>query len=149
MLVTPDVMASTNVALGFDYGTRRIGVAVGNGVTGNARALQAIATTDWAVLSELIDHWRPDALVVGLPLAADGSDQAITDQARNFMDDLTAHFGLPVHAVDERYSTIEAAERLRAARANGRKAKRVAKGDTDAFAAQVILESWFNHAEPI
>src|SRR5699024_1544814 len=111
-------------------------------ITGNARALYAITTNDWTALQELIDHWRPQALVVGLPLDADGSDQPITGKARAFMADLAAHFGLPVHAVDERYSTIEAAERLRNARASGRKAKRVAKGDTDAYAAQVILENW-------
>lgn len=137
-------MATVNVVLGFDFGTRRTGVAVGNGVTGNARALQAIGTGDWGALEKLIDQWRPQALVAGLPLSADGSTQAITDQARQFMDELAARFDLPVHAVDERYSTIEAADRLRDARASGRKARRAAKGDTDAIAAQVILESWFN-----
>lgn len=140
-------MAAVDVALGFDFGSRRTGIAVGNGITGNARALCAITTNDWPALAELVDHWRPQVLVVGLPLDADGSDQAITGQARQFMDDLAARFGLPVHAVDERYSTIEAADRLRDARASGRKAKRVAKGDTDAIAAQVILESWFNSGD--
>lgn len=138
---------SASVALGFDFGTRRIGVAVGNGITGNAQALTAIPSVDWAAVTELVDHWRPEALVVGLPLDADGSDQAITDQARNFMDDLASRFGLPVHAVDERYSTIEAADRLRQSRASGRKARRAAKGDTDAIAAQVILENWLNQTD--
>lgn len=133
-----------SVALGFDFGTRRTGVAVGNGITGNARALKAITTGDWGAIEEFVDHWQPEALVVGLPLDTDGSDQAITNRARNFMDDLAAHFGLPVHAIDERYSTIEAADRLRQDRASGRKAKRAAKGDTDALAAQVILENWLN-----
>lgn len=141
-------MAAVDVVLGFDFGSRRTGVAVGNGITGNARALCAITTNDWTALAELVDHWRPQALIVGLPLDADGSDQAITGKARGFMDDLAARFGLPVHAVDERYSTIEAADRLRQARASGRKARRVAKGDTDAIAAQVIVESWFNSQPP-
>lgn len=142
MPVTPEQAVPVSVALGFDFGTRRIGVAVGNGITGQARALKAIACNDWTALSALVEQWRPQALVVGLPLNADGSDQAITERARHFMDNLATQFKLPVHAVDERYSTIEAAERLRAARASGRKARRVAKGDTDAFAAQVILENW-------
>jgi len=140
-------MAVVDVALGFDFGSRRTGIAVGNGITGNARALCAITTHDWPALEKLVDHWRPQALVVGLPLAVDGSDQAITGKARQFMDDLAARFSLPVHAVDERYSTIEAADRLRAARASGRKTHRVARGDTDAIAAQVILESWFNSGD--
>src|SRR5699024_10365541 len=136
-----------NVALGFDFGTRRIGVAVGNGITGDARALTAIPSVDWPAITEMIDHWRPHALVVGLPLNADSSDEETTDRARSFIDDLASRFGLPVHAVDERYSTIEAAERLRQARASGRKARRVARGDTDAIAAQVILENWLNRTD--
>lgn len=140
-------MAPADVVLGFDFGARRIGVAVGNRVTGNARGLMAIAGDDRAALNDIVAHWRPAALIVGLPLNADGCDQAITGPARNFMAELAAQFGLPVHAIDERYSTIEAAERLRAARASGRKTKRVARGDTDAVAAQVILESWLMHVD--
>jgi len=133
---------AVNVAFGFDFGSRRIGIAVGNGITGQARALTVITQTDWPALAKLIEQWHPQALIVGLPLDADGNDQAITRRTRGFMNGLRERFKLPVHAVDERYSTIEAADRLRAARARGSRSKRLRKGDTDAVAAQVILESW-------
>lgn len=136
--------STTDVALGFDFGTRRIGVAVGNGITGRARALTVLAHADWPGLADVVAQWRPQALVVGLPLRADGSDQPITVQARAFMAELTARFDLPVYEVDERFSTIEAAERLRHARAFGSHKKRLTKGDADAMAAQVILEGWLN-----
>lgn len=142
MLAAPETKATNAVALGFDFGTRRVGVAIGNGITGDARALTTVAQGDWQAIGELVAQWDPQALVVGLPLAADAGDQAITRRARAFMHGLDARFNLPVHAVDERYSTIEAADRLRAARASARRSKRLQRGDTDAVAAQVILESW-------
>ena len=80
--------------------------------------------------------------LVGLPLAADGSSQKMTEHARGFMAQLGAHFDIPVYPMDERFSTIEAMERLRTARATGSRGKRLAKGDSDAMAAQVILEGW-------
>lgn len=134
------------VALGFDFGKRRMGIAVGNAITGNAQALRALehidGTPDWATLDGLVADWRPGAFVVGLPLDVDGSRQKMTNRAENFMNELRGRFKLPVHAVDERYTTIEAVERLRFARASGSRGRRVAKGDSDAMAAQVILESW-------
>ncbi len=131
--------------LGFDFGTRRIGVAAGNTITGQAQALSAVQSNggpDWTALARLVAEWRPQLLVVGLPLSADGSAQAITNQARAFMADLATHFDLPVQEMDERFSTIEAAERLRGARASGSRKKPLSKGDADAMAAQVILEGW-------
>lgn len=142
MPATADATVAVDVAFGFDFGMRRIGVAVGNGITGQARALTVIPQTDWSAIEKLVAQWRPQALIVGLPLDADGNDQAITHHARGFMDGLAQRCKLPVHAVDERYSTIEAADRLRVARARGSRSKRLRKGDTDAVAAQVILESW-------
>ena len=138
-------MPDAEITLGFDFGTRRIGVAVGNAITGRAQALCAVVnrdTPDWTTIAAAIKEWRPAALIVGLPLADDGGDQAMTVNARGFMDALAERFALPVHAVDERFSTIEAAGRLRAARASGSRGKRLTKGDADAMAAQVILESW-------
>ncbi|GAB3670429.1 Holliday junction resolvase RuvX [Salinisphaera aquimarina] len=140
---------SADVMLGFDFGTKRIGVAVGNAITGNAQALTTLHNRnsdgggpDWQGLTRIVAEWRPGALVVGLPLAADGSSQTMTENARHFMDQLGAHFDIPVHAMDERFSTIEAMERLRTARASGSRGKRLAKGDSDSMAAQVILEGW-------
>lgn len=141
-------MPSADVLLGFDFGTKRIGVAVGNAITGNAQALTTLHHSnagggpDWDGLARIVAEWRPGALVVGLPLANDGSSQPMTDKARAFMAELGAYFNIPVHAMDERFSTIEAMERLRLARATGSRGKRLAQGDSDAMAAQVILEGW-------
>lgn len=148
----PDGAASqpVEVALGFDYGKRRMGIAVGNAITGNAQPLQALAhidgNPDWATLDRLVTDWRPGAFVVGLPLDIDGSRQKMTNRAENFMNELRGRYKLPIHSVDERYTTIEAVERLRSARASGSRGRRVAKGDSDAMAAQVILESWLTGA---
>lgn len=140
---------NADVMLGFDFGTKRIGIAVGNAITGNAQALTTLHNVnaegggpDWEGLARIVNEWRPGALVVGLPLAADGSSQKMTEHARGFMAQLGAHFDIPVHPMDERFSTIEAMERLRTARATGSRGKRLAKGDSDAMAAQVILEGW-------
>ncbi|MES1926280.1 Holliday junction resolvase RuvX [Salinisphaera sp. T31B1] len=144
---------NADVLLGFDFGTKRIGVAVGNAITGNAQALTTLHNRhsdnggpDWQGLTRIVAEWRPGALVVGLPLAADGTSQAMTRHARSFMEQLGAHFDMPVHAMDERFSTIEAMERLRTARATGSRGRRLAKGDSDAMAAQVILEGWLASA---
>lgn len=138
-----------DVALAFDFGLRRIGIAVGNRLSGQARSLTTLHhhhNPDWNEISQLVNEWRPDALVVGLPLQEDGSEQPITRQARRFMAELAQRFNLPVHAVDERFSSAEAEERIRAERASGARKQRVNKGDADAMAAQVILETWLASA---
>lgn len=135
----------STVALAFDYGLRRIGVAVGNQLAGQARALTTLHhhdDPDWNEISRLIAEWQPDTLIIGLPLREDGSEQPITQKARQFMDELGQRFNLPTHAVDERFSSAEAEERIRAERASGQRKHRVNKGDSDAMAAQVILETW-------
>jgi putative Holliday junction resolvase len=135
--------------LGFDYGERRIGVAVGETLTGSARALPTLhrsASIDWTALRRLVSEWGPAALVVGLPLNEDGSDQPITDSARGFARQLGQHTGLPVHLVDERYSSRSADDRLRQARASGERVRRLRKGDRDGESARVILEQWLGGA---
>lgn len=130
--------------LGFDYGRRRIGVAVGQTVTGSASpvaTLDAGATgPDWARLLALVAEWRPSGLVVGVPYNADGSPHDLTHEVLAFAAALGARTGLPVHQVDERLSSAEASATLREQRAAGR--KRVAKADVDAAAACVILTTW-------
>jgi putative Holliday junction resolvase len=130
---------------GFDYGSRLIGVAVGNRFTGSARGLAAIAVRegepDWSTLDTLRNEWLPDTLVVGLPLGLDGEEQPASKGARRFADKLSQRYNLPVQLTDERYSSQEAAQRFASARAAGLKKKRDA-ATIDAEAAAVILERW-------
>lgn len=136
---------SSDIVLGFDFGTKRIGVAVGSHVSGRARVLTALYhrdEPDWEAIGRLVSEWRPHALVVGLPLREDGREQPITGRARRFMNELERHFDLPVHESDERFSSTEARDRLRSQRAIGVRRRRLARGDFDAMAAQVILEGW-------
>lgn len=131
--------------LGFDFGLKRIGVAVGDTVTGSARPLPTIARAaepDWTALERLLREWRPKALVVGLPLDEGGFEQSITSQARAFAVALGERSGLDVHLADERYSSRAADDALREARSSGRMARRVRKGDRDGQAARVVLEQW-------
>lgn len=127
--------------LAFDYGEKRIGAAVGDSITGMARPLPTLSGGLEAVL-KLIAEWRPVALIVGLPLNEDGSEQPITTRTRAFVRQLQVRCPLPVHWSDERYSSRAADDVLRAARASGAMARRVRKGDRDGLAAKIILEQW-------
>ena len=134
------------LCLGFDYGKRRMGIAIGNAIVGTAEPLRALehveGQPDWTQLDALVAEWQVDTFVVGLPLTVDGQTQKMTNRARNFSEELWGRYEKPVHLADERFSTIEARKRLAAARASGSRGRRVAKGDSDAMAAQVILERW-------
>ncbi|HET7268718.1 MAG TPA: Holliday junction resolvase RuvX [Oleiagrimonas sp.] len=138
-------------ALGFDVGTRLIGVAVGNDLTATARPLDVVPVRDrqpdWSQLDRIVQQWSPDALVVGLPLTLDGGNQPITRHARRFAEQLRQRYKLPVHMKDERHSSQEAARRFASARAAGTKRRRDAE-KIDAFAAAVILESWLATSSP-
>jgi putative Holliday junction resolvase len=98
------------IVLGFDYGTKRIGVAVGNSLTGSAQALDVIQNTKTEQtlqkIKELISEWQPNCLVVGLPLHLDGAEHTMTKRSRSFGEGLFKEFGKPVHFVDERYSSV-------------------------------------------
>ncbi len=121
--------------LAFDFGTRRVGVASGNTLLDQASALTTIDATGQArfdAIGRLIAQWRPDALVVGVPCHPDGAPHDNTRLARRFANQLSGRFGLPVHQVDERYSTTEAL-----ADAAGTAVSRAA--DIDAASAAVIL----------
>jgi putative holliday junction resolvase len=135
------------VVLAFDFGIRRIGVACGDTVSRTAAPLHAVPAGPsgprWEAIQALLREWQPALMVVGLPYNADGSDSATTAAARSFAAELTRRFRLPVELVDERYSSMEAEARLKAARESGRRRRRVAKSDVDAAAACIILERWF------
>jgi putative pre-16S rRNA nuclease len=144
---TPDALAADPAAcvLGFDFGQRLIGVAVGTRLSG-ARPLATVghsdAGPDWTRIGALIGEWRPARLVVGLPLTLDGAEQAMSRAARAFAAELGTRYRLDVALVDERLSSAEAARRFAAMRAAGT-ARRKHAAEVDAIAAQVILENWF------
>lgn len=138
-LTSPD--CNPGSALAFDFGTRLIGVAIGHRISASARALTTLANGDWTKLDALIVEWRPEHLVVGLPLALDGGEQPMSRAAREFATMLTRRYARAVHLVDERYTSGEAARRFAEQRANG-SAKRKDAAAIDALAAQIILESW-------
>jgi putative Holliday junction resolvase len=142
MPATPE---AADRVLGFDYGERRIGMAFGQRVTGTAQALAVVgngaAGPAWPLIDQALREWRPDALVVGLPLTLDGNEQPIARSARRFAGALATRYGLPVHHHDERLTSVEAGARFVAARRSGtRRAKHAAA--LDAMAAQVIVESF-------
>lgn len=139
------------VILAFDFGTQRIGVAVGATMLRNARPLTTISVAANAprfeAIGKLIAQWQPARLVVGLPFNIDGSEHEMTARCRRFAQQLDGRFRLPVAYVDERLSSAAAEARLRAA---GRDLRRN-KAEIDAEAAAVILQSYFDqtdHADP-
>lgn len=141
---TPTIRRDGTV-LGFDVGARRIGVAVGSAFGHGARALAVVDVhangPDWLTLDRLYGEWRPDGIVVGDPMTLDGGDQPIRVRAHAFARELHQRYQLPVVLVDERLSSIEAAQRFAADRAQGRKRRRDAEA-LDAIAAAVIIERW-------
>ena len=143
---TPDRGTTTSL-LAFDFGLRRIGVAVGQTVTASARAiatLQAVdGEPDWAALDALIDDWAPDLLLVGLPLREDGSESGATAAARRFAAQLN-RFGKPVQLIDEVLTSVTAQDMLKQQRATGDRRRRVRKHDVDAMSAVLIAEQWLN-----
>lgn len=117
--------------LAFDFGLKRVGVASGNTLTGTAQPLRTVAATGdarFAAIARLVDEWRPDALVVGVPFHPDGAEHENTLRARRFARQLHGRLRLDVHEVDERYTTT-------AAHADG-------AGDLDAASAALILEQY-------
>ena len=137
-------MAAAGTVLAFDFGTIRIGVAVGESLIGLAHPLADIAAGQteprFAAIAKLIDEWKPQHLVVGLPLATDGAPHESTRRARRFARQLEGRFGLPVTLVDERYTSVEAEAALR--EAGARKAIRAKRFDS--AAAQLILQQYFH-----
>lgn len=138
--------ARPRTLLGFDYGLRRIGVAVGQELTGTANPLATLQIPDrgldWNAISALIAEWQADALVVGVPFNMDGTEHEMTLAARRFARRLQGRYGLPVYEIDERLSSVEAEHALRQrGQKTGRKHER---GQIDCEAAQIILQTWLN-----
>ncbi len=142
--------ADPQLILAFDFGRRRIGVACGDSVSRSAAPLKAVANSAegprWEHIDSLLREWQPALLIVGLPYNVDGSESGMSEAARSFAAELNSRYALPVRLVDERYSSLDAAARLRADRESGLRKRRVAKSDVDAAAACIILERWFTES---
>lgn len=140
-------MNNYRTILGFDFGTRRIGVAVGQELTTNARGLTTLANhktqPDWARISGLIDEWQPALLVVGMPSNMDSSPHALEEMVRDFGQQLQQQYTLPVEWIDEKLSSVEAEERL--AIGNYSKQRKQDRAEIDKLAAEIILQSWLNN----
>ncbi|WP_297201698.1 Holliday junction resolvase RuvX [uncultured Pluralibacter sp.] len=134
-------MSGTLIA--FDFGTRSIGTAVGQRITGTARPLAALkaqeGTPDWNLIERLLKEWQPEAVIVGLPLNMDGTEQPLTAKARKFANRIQGRFGVKIILHDERLSTVEARAGL--FEQGGYRA--LNKGKIDSASAVVILESFF------
>jgi len=133
--------------LGFDFGLKQIGVAVGETVTGSARPLALLKTNDgkpqWHLIEKLISEWQPALLVVGLPLNMDDSESAMSARARKFANRLHGRYGLKVELHDERLSSQAVRSSLAEAEQFGEK-QRIAHNKIDALAAALVLESWLH-----
>lgn len=133
--------------LAFDFGLKRIGLAAGDTLTRAAAPLPAIAVTaagpDWASIERNLRSLHPQRLVVGAPYNADGTPGKLTAAARGFASELGKRSGLRVNMVDERWSSLEANELLKAQRASGERRRRIRREDIDSAAAAVILQRWF------
>ncbi|HYL23232.1 MAG TPA: Holliday junction resolvase RuvX [Burkholderiales bacterium] len=126
---------AARTVLAFDFGLKRIGVAVGEPELGTAHPLAPIVAPGFDSISRLISEWRPAQLVIGWPVAANG-EHPLARRVERFARQLEGRFHLPVTRVDERFSSVEAQSRLR-----GVKRKRV-----DSVAAQLLLEQYFHEA---
>lgn len=131
--------------IAFDFGTRSIGCAVGQSITQTAQPLNAFKAQDgipnWTQIEQVLQEWKPNCIVVGLPLNMDGSEQDLTLRAKKFANRLSARFGIKVELHDERLTTTAAKDYL--FERGGFKA--LDKGKVDSISACIILESWFEN----
>lgn len=140
-------MPNTPVYLGFDFGIKRIGLAVGQRLTNSASPLPTLAAIsgvpNWVLLEKIITQWKPEALIVGHPTSINGKALYTTKAALCFAKQLEQRFNLSVHLVDERLTTVEARERLFAKGGY----KKIKETEVDSIAACIILEQWLQHPD--
>ena len=132
---------ASQLLIGFDFGMKYIGVATGQTLTGTATPLTTIRAQDgipdWSEIEKLIQDWQATALIIGIPLNMDGSEQVMTFRAKKFANRLHEKFKLPIHLVDERLTSWEAKERL-----NGKNTSQTDLDKLNSEAAAIIVEQW-------
>jgi len=133
--------------IGFDFGTKYIGLAIGQTLTKTAKPLTSITNIDgipdWKALKKIITEWCPNAFVVGIPLNMDGTTQPMTFYAQQFVTQLKERFNLPVYEIDERLTTVEARSQIFSSKGF----KGLTKSAIDSYAAKLILEDWLQLPE--
>ena len=150
-------MTEKRTLLGFDYGKKRIGIAIGQELTATASALVTInnktaknhpcSKAAWSEIADLINQWQPALIIVGMPINMDDSQHELHDTVKDFGHSLQQRFNIPVEWIDERLSSIEAENALAENRENQRgsgKKRQHNKSDIDKLAAEFILQSWLN-----
>ncbi len=134
--------------LAFDFGLQRTGVAVGNTLTGSATpecTLQSKNDTpNWDEITKLIEDWKPEKIIVGMPTELDDSENPLQKKVIRFSNQLNGRYNIPVEHENEQFSSIEAAQRLKQLRQSGRKQK-IKKQEVDKIAASIILETWMKN----
>jgi putative Holliday junction resolvase len=146
----PHIANSTSTIFAFDFGTRQIGVAVGQTLSGSANPLTVFKAKDgipdWNQIKQLVEEWQPDQVLVGLPLNMDGSESEFCVRARKFARRLHGMFGLQVAMVDERLSTFEAKQQQKQGKNRGGSSGEISYRDhpVDDLAAVIILQTWLS-----
>lgn len=137
-------MSDITSVLGFDYGLKRIGVATGQTITSTASPLTTIDhsgdNSPWQQIGELVQQWKPDALLVGIPYMLDGSETEMSQHAKHFKQQLEETYQLPTYLVDETLSSFQAEETLK----QNMKIGQHNKAEIDKMAAAVIVQSWLD-----
>lgn len=131
------------IVLGFDWGMRRIGAALGNAFLNQAKPLKTLparsGVPNWTDIQKLIQEWSPEAFIVGIPTKIDGGQLYTTDLAEQFCDALLKQFHLPVYPVDERFTTVEARQQL----FDEGGYRKIQSAEIDSYAAKLMVEQWF------
>lgn len=133
--------------MAFDFGLKRIGVAVGTRLTGTSQMLAPLSAKDgqpdWLIVEKLLKEWRPEKLLIGIPLAIDGSPLSVTPNAKKFMNRLHSRFGIPVQGIDERVTSKEARQQL--FEYGGY--KKLQQHSVDSLSAELMLQQYFSEPE--
>lgn len=141
----------TEKVIGLDFGKRRIGLAIGNTITQTASPLETISyqhpALPWPQLDEIVNYWKPDQLLLGIPEWETDEKSSVEKQIRQFADKLRKRYDIPLTFVNEAFSSYEASERLKLQRQTGRR-KKLDKKEIDSQAAAVIVEHWFEYHKP-
>ena len=138
----------SNTVMGFDFGTKRIGIATGQDLTGTAQGVATVGNNGkngpWNEISDLIHQWQPDMLVVGLPLDKEGAETMLSTAARQFGTELASRFARPVYYIDETLTSRVAESLVAEATPVGKRMIGRQQGLRDQIAAELILSTFFN-----